>query len=112
LETTIWVNASLDYRTRVILADYPARDELKAAFARPLRLLRSRLGGETVDRLLVLLDRGEWEELVRDLMVLYYDPLYEHTRPERRLEIDIEPEEEGIGRLREAIETVLKGHVT
>lgn len=111
LETTLWVNASLDYRTRIILDDYPARDELKAPFARPLQLLRSRLGNQTVDRLLGLLHRGEWEELVKELMVLYYDPLYEHTRPQNRIEIDIEPEEEGIGRLREAVGRVLNREI-
>jgi tRNA 2-selenouridine synthase len=40
-------------------------------------------------------------------MVLYYDPLYDHTRPERRIEIDIEPEQEGIVRLKVAIDKVL-----
>lgn len=106
-ETTLWVNASLDYRTRIILDDYPALDSLRAAFVRPLKALRPRLGGETVERLLGLLERGAWESLVRDLMVLYYDPLYEHTRPADRIEIDIEPEEEGIAQLKAAIERVL-----
>jgi tRNA 2-selenouridine synthase len=106
-ETTLWVNASLDYRTRIILDDYPAIDHLRAGFVRPLKALRPRLGGETVDRLLGLLERGEWEELVRDLMVLYYDPLYCHTRPQRRIEIDIEPEEQGLARLKTAIDQVL-----
>lgn len=109
LETTLWVNASLDYRTRVILEDYPARDELKAAFARPLRGLRERLGAENVERMLGLLEEGHWEELTRELMVLYYDPLYDHTRPERRLELDIEPEDQGMIRLKEAIARVLEG---
>jgi tRNA 2-selenouridine synthase len=44
---------------------------------------------------------------VRDLMVLYYDPLYRHTRPQRRIEIDIEPEDQGIARLKTAIDQVL-----
>jgi tRNA 2-selenouridine synthase len=107
VETTLWVNASLDYRTRIILDDYPAIDHLRAGFVRPLKALRPRLGGETVDRLLGLLEEGDWETLVRELMVLYYDPLYRHTRPQRRIEIDIEPEVEGIVRLKSAIDQVL-----
>jgi tRNA 2-selenouridine synthase len=107
VETTLWVNAPLDYRTRIILDDYPALDRLRASFVRPLKALRPRLGGETVDRLLGLLERGEWAALVRDLMVLYYDPLYRHTRPERRIEIDIDPEEQGIVCLKAAIDRVL-----
>lgn len=107
VETTLWVNASLDYRTRIILDDYPAIDHLRDGFVRPLKALRPRLGGETVDRLLGLLEGGDWETLVRELMVLYYDPLYRHTRPQRRIEIDIEPEEQGLVRLKTAIDQVL-----
>ena len=91
----------------MILDDYPARDELKAAFVRPLKALRERLGKEKVEELLALLERGEWEELVGELMVRYYDPLYRHTRPERRIEIDIEPLAEGMERLQAAIARVL-----
>lgn len=108
VETTLWVNASLEHRVGVILDDYPARDELKAAFARPLKGLRERLGTEHVERMLGLLEQGRWEELTRELMVLYYDPLYAHTRPENRVEIGIEPEEQGLGRLKEAIARVLE----
>jgi len=107
VETTLWINASLDYRTRIILDDYPALDSLRDSFVRPLTALRPRLGGETVGRLLGLLEKGAWGELARDLMVLYYDPLYRHTRPEGRIEIDIEPEGEGIERLKAAIAKVL-----
>ena len=106
-ETSLWINASIEYRVRVILEEYPAMDRLRADFVRPIQALRVRLGGEAVDRLLELLDRGEWESLVRDLMVLYYDPLYRHTRPDRRIEVDIEPLEEGLSSLRAAIDRVL-----
>jgi tRNA 2-selenouridine synthase len=106
-ETSLWINASLAWRTAVILDDYPARDELKAAFVRPLQALRERLGKEKVEELLALLERGAWEELVGELMLRYYDPLYRHTRPERRIEIDIEPLAAGMERLQAAIAGVL-----
>ncbi|PLX86653.1 MAG: tRNA 2-selenouridine(34) synthase MnmH [Desulfuromonas sp.] len=107
VETSVWVEASLEYRARVILEDYPAKDRLKEQFVAPIRALKARLGGETVERLVGLLEAGRWEELVRDLMVLYYDPLYDHTKPQRRIEVDIEPEQEGVARLRAAIDRVL-----
>ena len=107
-ETTLWVNASLDGRVRNILADYPATDDLREAFIQPIQALKRRLGGERVADLLELLRRGAWARLVRDLMVHYYDPLYRHTCPERRIEIDIEPEEAGLRRLKAAIEEVLE----
>jgi tRNA 2-selenouridine synthase len=107
IETSLWIEASLDYRVKVILEDYPAIDELKAAFVAPIQALKRRLGGETVERLLGLLHRGKWEDLVRDLMVFYYDPLYAHTKPKRRVEICIESEEEGFPHLKAAIKQVL-----
>lgn len=106
-ETTLWLNASLDHRVQVTLEDYPALDTLKAAFIPPIRALRPRLGGEAVERLLAMLEAGEWQSLVRELMVLYYDPLYNHTKSARRLEIDLEPEVAGLQRLKAAIDEVL-----
>jgi tRNA 2-selenouridine synthase len=106
-ETSLWINASLDYRVRLILEEYPALDDLRSAFVRPIKALKMRLGTEVVERMLGLLEGGEWETLVRELMVLYYDPLYNHTKPERRIEIDIEPQEEGLNALRGAIARVL-----
>lgn len=107
-ETTLWLNASLEHRVQVTLQDYPALDNLKAAFIPPIRALRPRLGTEAVERLLEMLEAGHWEELVRELMVLYYDPLYNHTKSERRVEIDLEPEAAGLLRLKIAIRAVLE----
>lgn len=105
-ETSLWVEASLDYRARVILEDYPARDALRDAFIPPIKALRRRLGGEVVECFLALLAAGEWEALARELMLRYYDPLYSHTQPERRIEIAID-EPEGPARLRQAIAELL-----
>lgn len=105
-ETTLWVNAGLDFRTEVILEEYPASDELRRAFEAPIKALKRRLGKQTVEHFLDLLDRGQWRQLVRELMERYYDPLYNHTKPQDRIEIDIEPFDEGIERLKVAITQV------
>jgi len=107
VETSIWIEASLDYRVGVILDDYPALDGLTSDFIRPIRALKERLGKEVVAALLDLLEQGAWEELVRQLMVLYYDPLYRHTKPVDRIEVDIEPLTEGLERLKRAIGRIL-----
>lgn len=105
-ETSLWIEAALDYRARVILEDYPARDALRDAFIPPIKALRQRLGGETVEGFLALLAAGEWEVLARELMQRYYDPLYSHTLPERRVVIPIDGPE-GPARLRRAIAELL-----
>ncbi|MCK5825617.1 MAG: tRNA 2-selenouridine synthase, partial [Desulfuromusa sp.] len=89
-QTSLWITASLDVRTQIILEDYPALDQLKEQFERPINALKERLGGKIVTEFLDLLESGEWDKLVRELMVRYYDPLYLHTLPERRVEIELE----------------------
>lgn len=107
VETSLWLRASLEKRIAITLDDYPAVDQLKADFAPPLRALKDRLGKETVERYLTLLQNGNWPELVRELMVNYYDPLYRHTLPERRIELDLEPDATTQERLEAAIAEIL-----
>jgi len=101
---SLWLKASLDYRIKTILEEYPALGEMKHSFVAPIQALKRRLGKKAVDDLLVLLESEEWEKLAGELMVGYYDPLYSHTRPDDRIEIDIEPEEEGLVRLKGVID--------
>lgn len=107
VETSIWLKADLSKRVANILSEYPAIDSLKGDFAEPIKSLKERLGNRTVRRYLELLDAGKWAELVGDLMENYYDPLYRHTLPERRIEVDLEPEETVLERIRSAISQVL-----
>lgn len=107
VEKSIWLNASLEARVRNILADYPAVDQLKEEFTKPIRALKDKLGNETMNRFLLLLEDGNWSELVSELMVVYYDPLYRHTLPERRVEVELEPEEAVLERIEAAIAAVL-----
>lgn len=108
-ETSLWLEASLDYRVRVILEDYPALDDLRDAFEAPILALTERLGKKVVAEMMELLRQGEWSQLVRELMVRYYDPLYLHTLPEQRREVQFSSFDEGMKQLREAIAAVLKG---
>src|SRR5210317_348207 len=107
IETSIWLKADLSTRVRNILSDYPAIDSLKTDFTVPIKALKERLGNKTVSRYLELLDAGKWSELVRDLMENYYDPLYQHTLPKRRIEVDLDPEETALERIQSAISSVL-----
>ncbi len=108
LERTIWLNAPLDTRVQNILADYPARDELSEQFVLPIKALKERLGTQVMNEFLGLLEKGDWAELARQLMLRYYDPLYRHTLPVGRLDVDIDPLEEGLLRVHEAIRTILE----
>lgn len=111
VETSIWLQAELSSRIRNILDDYPAIDTLRTDFTCAIRSLKQRLGKKTVDQYLALLDGGRWAELVGELMENYYDPLYRHTLPERRIEVALEPEETAMERIRAAVSCVLEERV-
>lgn len=104
LQTSLWLTASLPFRTRIILDDYPALDRLREQFEKPICALKERLGKKLVQQLLDLLYSGQWELLVHELMVHYYDPLYLHTLPEQRIEIELEPFADGVKRVAAALD--------
>lgn len=95
-QTSLWLTASLETRVKLILEEYPALDQLREQFLKPLESLRERLGGKVVAELTSLLHNGQWKILVRELMERYYDPLYLHTLPRRRIEISLEPFDRGV----------------
>ncbi len=90
VQPSLWLTASLDIRTQIILEDYPALDQLREQFKKPINALKERLGSKVVAEFLELLNSGQWDKLVRELMVRYYDPLYLHTLPEQRIVIELE----------------------
>lgn len=102
-QVSIWVEAPIDYRVKVILDDYPARDDLSATFEPPIRALKERLGKAAIADLLDLLNQKRWPELARRLMIDYYDPLYMHSCPERSLKLRVTNLEKGVVDLKRAI---------
>lgn len=108
-ETSLWIEAPLAVRVDNILADYPARDDHREEFRQRLRALKERLGKETVGEMERLLDASRWKDLVRELMVRYYDPLYRHTLPERRIEVFLDDPRGDLSNLRGALREILAG---
>ena len=71
-------------RVDVLIADYLARDENRAALRGQLPFLEERLGPRKwAGRLVALLDDQRERELVEVLLEHYYDPLYRHSETGR-----------------------------
>ncbi len=107
-QTSLWITASLEVRTQIILEDYPALDQLREQFKKPINALKERLGGAVIAEFLELLDAGEWDKLVRELMVRYYDPLYLHTLPEQRVEIELKSVDSATQKVASALDELTK----
>lgn len=108
-QTSLWLTTSMTLRTQVILADYPDLTQLHPAIARALNSLRERLGNNSVDHLLHLLDHENWEGLIATLMQSYYDPLYLHTKPQHHREICYDSLEQGVTAVISSITQLEKG---
>jgi len=107
-QTSLWLTTSLEIRSQIILEDYPALDQLREQFKKPINALKERLGGAVIAEFLELLDAGEWDKLVRELMVRYYDPLYLHTLPEHRVEIELENVDSATKKVAAALDELTK----
>lgn len=90
-ETTLWLETDIQNRIRVISEDYAVDDLPAEAFAHALDSLIPRLGHERIRHMHQLLQRKDWGGLIEKLMLLYYDPLYAHTKPKTRIDIEIDP---------------------
>jgi len=107
VETTLWVETSLENRIKIILEDYRVDHLPEKVFTAPIQSLQRRLGTNEVENMLNLLQQKNWRELVAELMLKYYDPLYRHTKPDNRISVDLDPFNEDQTALLQAIKTIL-----
>jgi tRNA 2-selenouridine synthase len=75
--TLVKVHCSIETRIRRIIADYPVSDgKVREKIEVILRSLSQKLGTAQVEEMCTLLRNGALEELVRILLVDYYDKRY------------------------------------
>jgi len=70
----IKVEADLEVRVKNIIKDYVNSNNHELIGA--LNYLRATLGHKNVERYIDMINRYEYEHVVRELMIKYYDPLY------------------------------------
>ncbi len=87
------VHCSLDTRIRRIIEDYPVTDrEVMVEIEVILKSLTRKLGGGEVEKMCRLLRNGELQELVRILLVDYYDKRYARSMSNYRFELELSSE--------------------
>lgn len=75
----IFVDADLEFRSRVIIDEYTKGGECNEEICQALINLKKYIGDKNADHYCELVRDNNYEEVVRELMVKYYDPLYNHT---------------------------------
>lgn len=76
----IHINIAASFETRVsnIYRDYVKDNDSEIISA--LEMLRKFLGDKNIDYYRELIDKSQYKEVIEELMVKYYDPLYSHKR--------------------------------
>ncbi|WFA09370.1 tRNA 2-selenouridine(34) synthase MnmH [Tissierella sp. Yu-01] len=76
----IYINSPINIRVQNILKEYvhDTDEELIEA----LNLLRKRLGSKNIDNYIKMINDKKYNEVIEELMIKYYDPLYESKNRE------------------------------
>lgn len=75
----ILVDASLDFRAKLLTCEYTAHGNENPALQKALDKMRRYMGNEPVDKLLNSLDNEDYDTVAKTLMRTYYDPMYDHS---------------------------------
>lgn len=73
----IKIEASEELRVKNLLEDYV--HETSGEIINSLNYLRKHIGDKNIDRYIDLINRGDFQEVAKELMIKYYDPLYQHN---------------------------------
>jgi tRNA 2-selenouridine synthase len=106
----IKVDCSLATRINRIIEDYPVADKaMQNQIENILKSLKQNMGSSQVEKMCLHLRNGQLDELVRILLVDYYDKRYSKSMSNYRYELEISSEniEEAAARLTEFRSTLL-----
>lgn len=75
----VLLECSLENRVKRLCRDYIDEKNNLDILKDCINKFRKRLGNERIDRYILLLEEGKYEDLVEKYLVEYYDPLYMHS---------------------------------
>lgn len=76
----IKIETEIEMRIKIILEDYVTKENKEILEA--LEYLRKMLGNKLVDKYIELVKEKKYEYVIKDLMINYYDPMYEYNKHE------------------------------
>ena len=72
----ILIEADLEFRAKLILEEYLNSENAVKDILKALELLGKHISQENIDKYTALVHEGQYEEVAKELMVKYYDPMY------------------------------------
>lgn len=102
----IYLDAGIDFRTNVILNEYTRDSDTNSEIVKCLEKLNKYISNENIERYKMMINNNNYEDVSKELMVNYYDPLYSKSakRYEYELEIYIDNFEDVVKQIEEYYE--------
>ena len=69
-------DAELDFRAKILTDEYAKGESCKEEIIESLNKMSKYIGEKSIGRYTELVIKGEYEEVAKELMVKYYDPMY------------------------------------
>lgn len=102
----IFVDAPLDFRCNLIIEEYTKAKCCNEEICEALNKLKKHISEKDIELYSGMVKNNQYDEVVKELMVKYYDPLYRHSsdKYDYNLEININTIDEGVSKLKRFIE--------
>lgn len=99
----ILVQASLETRAKLIAEEYFQTERHIADFLDGLDKLRRYISNKCIDEYIEMVKQCKFIEVIKELMIKYYDPMYEHTQNnyEYELIVNVDDMEKGCQEIKE-----------
>lgn len=88
----VLIDADLDFRARLLTEEYTKEEGCKQEIINCLNNLRKYINQENISRYIAMVDQGEFEEVSKELMVKYYDPMYLNEMKKYKYDLIIDVE--------------------
>ena len=101
----ILVEAPTEMRLDIIMDDYTGIDQLKDSLFEVVAKLKRYIDGNVYNNFIDLVEKGEIREAARQMMIKYYDPMYDKSLNRHNYceEVVIESVEDGVVKLQEIL---------
>lgn len=86
----IFVDADLDFRSNIILEEYTKNHNHKEDIIDSLEKLRKYISDKRIDEYIRMVNQGNLNEVTKDLMIKYYDPMYMNTANKYNYDLSLE----------------------
>lgn len=82
----LYLDADIDFRARLLIEEYTANDNAKEQILDCLELMKKHISDENIKRYKNLVEEEAFKEVCKELMVKYYDPMYQNSMKKYKYE--------------------------